>query len=164
MSSHETVTWSGTHERAGCLVGALAGLSAGTIVGVLSVVIFSFQALTLFLVIGISVAGGALFGALAERREVHTAEFTRRQVRLVSSVASRTVEIGDLTEVAVEHSGDTETGYARTSLRLRWRGETGVMLVGAFNPELVRSLGRVLEPGHHVKERWKELEPPPASA
>jgi hypothetical protein len=38
------------------------------------------------------------------------------------------------------------------------------MLVGAFNPELVRSLGRVLEPVHHVKETWKELESPLASA
>jgi hypothetical protein len=126
--------------------------------------IFSLKTSVFYLIMGIFVAGGALFGALAGRREVHAAEFTRRQVRLVSAVGSRTVEIADLTEVVVEHSGDTETGYARTSLRLRWRGETGVKLVGDFDPELVRSLGRVLGPGRRVKETWNDLEPPPASA
>jgi hypothetical protein len=74
------------------------------------------------------------------------------------------VEISDLTEVAVDHSGDTETGYARTSLRLKWPGETGVTLVGDFDPELARSLGRMLGAGRQVRETWKELESPPGSA
>jgi hypothetical protein len=122
------------------------------IVMMVPTLIFSFQASAFFLIMGIFVAGGALFSALAGRREVHAAEFTKRRVRLVSAVDSRTVEITDLTEMAVEHSGDTETGYARTSLRLRWLGETGVMLVGDFDPELVQSLGRVLGPGRYVKQ------------
>jgi hypothetical protein len=164
VSSHENLTWSGTNEQAGCLAGALAGLSGSMIVMVVPAMIFSFRASVVYLIMGIFIAGGALFGTLAGRRQVHAAEFTRRRVRLVSAVASRTVETADLTEVAVEHSGDTETGYARTSLRLRWRGETGVTLVGDFDPELVQSLGRVLGPGRPVKETWKDLEPPSASA
>ncbi|MBC6463223.1 hypothetical protein [Actinomadura sp. HBU206391] len=164
MSSHETLTWSATHERSGCLAGALAGLSAGMIIMVAPALMFSLQASALFLIVGIFVAGGALVGTFAGPREVHAAEFTRRRVRLVSAVASRTMEIADLTEIAVEHSGDTETGYARTSLRLRWPGETGVRLVGHFDAELVRSLGRVLGPGRHVEETWKDLESPPAGA
>ena len=126
--------------------------------------IFSFRASVVCLVLGVIIAGGALFGGLAGRREVYAAEFTGRQVRLVSPAACRTVEPSDLTEVAVEHSGDTETGYARTSLRLRWPGETGVTLVDDFDPELARSLGRVLGPGRRVSETWKELESPPGSA
>ena len=126
--------------------------------------IFSFRASVLCLVLGLLIASGALFGGLAGRREVYAAEFTGRKVRLVSPAASRTVEISDLTEVAVDHSGDTETGYARTSLRLKWPGETGVTLVGDFDPELARSLGRMLGAGRQVRETWKELESPPGSA
>jgi hypothetical protein len=126
--------------------------------------IFSFRASVVCLVLGVVTAAGALFGGLAGRREVYAAEFAGSRVRLVSPAASRTVETSELTDVAVEHSGDTETGYARTSLRLRWPGETGVTLVGDFDPELARSLGRLLGPGHQVRETWKELESPPASA
>lgn len=126
--------------------------------------IFSFRASVVCLVLGLVIAGGALFGGLAGRREVYAAEFTGGQVRLVSPAASRTMAISDLTDVAVEHSGDTDTGYARTSLRLSWSGETGATLVGDFDPELARSLGRMLGPGRQMRETWKELESPPGSA
>jgi hypothetical protein len=145
-------------------VGGLAGLSGGMIAMTPLGMIFSFRASVVCLVLGIVIAGGAVFGGLAGRREVYAAEFTGRQVRLVSSAASRTVEISDLDEVAVEHSGDTDTGYARTSLRLRWPGETRVTLVGDFDPELARSLGRMLGPGRQVRETWKALDSPPGSA
>ena len=145
-------------------MGGLAGLSAGMIAMTPVGMIFSFRASVVCVVLGVVIAGGALFGGLAGRREVYAAEFTGGQVRLVSPAASRTVELSDLTEVGVEHSGDTETGYARTSLRLRWPGDTGVTLVGDFDPELARSLGRILGPGRQVRETWKELESPPGSA
>jgi hypothetical protein len=134
------------------------------IVLLLPALIFSNHSSVFFSIIGISVAGGALAGALAGRREIYMAEFTGRRVRLVSAVASRTVEIADLTEVAVEHSGDTDTGYARTSLRLKRSGETDVVLVDDFDPELARSLGRMLGYDRQVKETWKGLESPPGSA
>jgi hypothetical protein len=164
VTDEETVTWHHVAGRAGCALGGLAGLTAGTIAGVLAFVIFSTpSAWTLALVV-LFIVAGAVLGVIAGRREVHTAQFTSEQVRLRSKLTSRTVRVADLTAVTVEHSGDTDSGYQQTSLRLALPDGSEVVLKDGYHPTLAGSLTQLVGPTIQVEEKWQPLEPPPSSA
>lgn len=164
MTDEETVTWHHVAGRGGCAPGGLAGLTAGTIAGVLAFVIFSTPPAWTFALVVLGVVVGAVLGAVAGRHEVHTARFTSEQVRLRSKLATRTVPVADLTAVTVDHSGDTDTGYQQTSLRLAIPDGSEVVLKDSYAPTLAGSLAQLLGPTIQVQEKWQPLEPPPASA
>jgi hypothetical protein len=162
MAGDETLTWFCNHPRAGCLQGGFSCLSAATLSLLVLVWIFA-PGLWVFIYIGVMIAAGAVIGIVAGRREVQPVEFTRRHVRLMSRVSSRTVKVADLTAVAVEHSGDTDEGYTMTSLRLAWP-DGGTEVDGFRDPTLASSLTELLGPGVQVQEEYTKLKPPPASA
>ncbi|WP_203884414.1 hypothetical protein [Planotetraspora kaengkrachanensis] len=112
----------------------------------------------LFVVLALMMVIGAVIGVVGERTEVHTAEFTRRQVRLVSKTVTRTVDVADLSSLTVEHSGDVDDGYDETTLGVIWPGGTEKVR-GVHDPALASSLTELLGPGVAVEEKWEELRP-----
>ena len=164
MADEETVTWHHVAGRSGCALGGLAGLTAGTIAGVLAFVIFSTPSAWMFVLIGLFIVVGAVLGVVEGRHEVHTAQFAGEQVRLRGKLTSRTVRVADLTGVTVDHSGDTDAGYQQTSLRLALPDGSEVVLKDSYAPTLAGSLIQLLGPTIQVEEKWQPLEPPPSSA
>ncbi|GII58693.1 hypothetical protein Pth03_70820 [Planotetraspora thailandica] len=162
MAGDESFTWNAKYLRWGFLQGAFTWLSLSLIMGLVLAVFLPVGVWWAYYIGGMVVVGGVL-GAVLGRREVLTAEFTPQQVRLVSRVSSRTVAVTDLTSVEVAHSGDTEKGYTMTSLQLTWPGGTRE-IDGDHTPALPSSLAEVLGPSVQVRETWKKLEEPPASA
>jgi hypothetical protein len=164
VTDEETVTWHHVAGRGGCALGGLAGLTAGTIAGVLAFVIFSTPPAWTFALVALFIVAGAVLGVVAGRREVHTAQFTGERVSLRSTTATRTVPVAELAAVAVDHSGDTDAGYQQTSLRLALPDGSEVILKDCYAPTLAGSLIQLLGPTIQVEEKWQPLEPPPSSA
>ena len=105
---------------------------------------------------------------IRSRHVVRAVEFTKLQVRLETRAYVLTVHIDDVRAVRIEHTGDTDSGYQRTFLRLEWlyggAGMDGVVLVETIvrhhDPALGEALLR-LYPSHvAVTERWDQLQEP----
>ncbi|MEU3625160.1 hypothetical protein BS329_20950 [Amycolatopsis coloradensis] len=98
-------------------------------------------------------------GLIKSRYVVRVVAFTETQVRLESRAVAWTVPIVDLRAVRLTHSGDTSSGYQTTSLLLDWRdGYRSV--VCDHDPEMGRTLVRVLPAQVVVNEQWNELQEP----
>lgn len=106
---------------------------------------------------------GAALGRLDDRRQPHTAFITRGEVRLASRIRRWTRPTTDLTGVRVEHTGDTDEGYNRTTLTLAWP-DGSVVMSDRHSPELGRRLGELFGPDIRVDEEWRELEEPSGGA
>lgn len=106
---------------------------------------------------------GIVLGLVLDRYQVTVADFTRRQVRLGSRTAVRTVQVTNLLKVTVTHSGYTDQGYRQTSLEVVWRGGQET-IDGLHDPALAASLRRLLPQHVKVQHIWEELEDRPPDA
>ncbi|HEY0447831.1 hypothetical protein [Actinophytocola sp.] len=164
MAAEETLRWSRHFSGTGCVAGGLGGLVGGTFVTVVLYAIFSISGWWVAGLLVVLVVLGALLGTHDSRREVHTAEFSRHGVRLVSPLTTRFVSVADLTAVTVDHSGDTDQGYVRTTLRLAIAGRPAETIPGVYDPALAGVLDELLGPDIDVHELHEDLEPPPSTA
>jgi hypothetical protein len=163
MAGDETLTWTSKSRDLGFLQ---TGCGCFPIAMILCLVLYLITPLddtSLLVVLGLMLATGGVIGIVAGRTEVYTAEFTGRQVRLVSKTVTRTVDVADLTALTVEHSGDVDQGYDETTLRVTWPDGTEV-IHGIHDPTLAPSLTELLGPEVEVREEWKKLNPSPGSA
>ncbi|GAA4591861.1 hypothetical protein GCM10023194_52230 [Planotetraspora phitsanulokensis] len=156
MADRETLTWTSKAHGFGFMTGCGCFPFVAILCMILSVVT-PLEGTWLIVVLALLIVTGAVVGIVAERTEVHTAEFTRRQVRLVSRTVTRTVDVADLTSLTVEHSGDVDQGYDETTLGVTWPDGTE-KIDGVHDPALASSLTELLGPGVAVREKWKELD------
>ncbi|MBB6378181.1 hypothetical protein BKA01_005441 [Pseudonocardia eucalypti] len=156
----DTVVWRNTG-GSGCLGCATGGLMVGALGMGAGYHFFGLSPNWAFGVLGLGLVG-AVLGHLDDRRQPHTAFITRSQVRLTSRTRKRTRLTAELS-VRVEHTGDTDEGYNRTTLTLRWPDDT-VIMSNQHSPELGRRLGKLFGPDVRVDEEWRELEEPHGGA
>lgn len=153
------VRWKGGGPS-GCLL-ALGMLSVGVMLSAALNFFFSVPAVPHgWIIIGSLFAHGAVLGRVSDRYEVTVAEFTRHQVRLISRAGVRTVKVSRLMGVVVQHSGDTDEGYMRTSLQVIWFGGKEI-IDGVHDTTLAPSLSRLLSPSVEVQQVWEKLQDPP---
>ncbi|GII28609.1 hypothetical protein [Planotetraspora mira] len=163
MADDETLTWTSRSRSLGLLQTGCGCFPVGMILCTVLYVITPLDGTPLLYLLGLVIATGAVIGLVGGRTEVHTAEFTRRQVRLVSKTVTRTVDVADLTSLTVEHSGDVDQGYDETTLGVTWPDGTE-RIGGVHDPTLASSLTEWLGPRVAVQEQWKELDPSPGTA
>ncbi|MFI6345588.1 hypothetical protein [Streptomyces sp. NPDC050560] len=142
--------------------GALFGGCAGTFVATLPYAVLHIMSplsdSTINWITALVILAGATLGAVALRREVYRAAFTRDHVHLVSRGGTRTVAVTDLLEVRINHTGDTAHGYTATVLSLSIAGRRRITIRSRHSPELGDHIIRSLGTHAKVTEIWEERE------